>query len=170
MDAPYRSIPEPPEAASCGAAIARMLDGIGFRYHWATEGLTDADLAFRPVEGSMTLGELLRHIHALLLWVALGAGLAPEEGPMPFPEGMAVRANTLLLAQELRGRFSRMTDAALSDFRLTTSDGKRYPFWNLLNGPIADSLTHIGQVVSWRRILGKPVPQADVFRGLPPKS
>lgn len=169
MDTPYRSLPKAPESVSSGAVIARLLDGIGFRYHWATEGLTDPDMAFRPAPDSMTLGEVVRHIHGLLRWVALGAGMAAEEGPMAFAEGTAVRANTLLLARELSTRFSRMADADLQAFAIRTSRGDSFPVWNLLNGPLADSLTHIGQVVSWRRILGKPVPQADVFRGLPPK-
>jgi hypothetical protein len=30
------------------------------------------------------------------------------------------------------------------------------PFWNLLNGPIADVLWHVGQVVSFRRSSGNP--------------
>jgi hypothetical protein len=170
MENPYRFLPPAPGSISCGAIISRLLDGIGFRYHWATEGLADADMQFSPAPGSMNLGELLRHIHALLHWVGLAAGMAPEEGPMPFADGIVVRARTLALARELSGRFGRMTDGALAEFALRTDRGDRFPFWNILNGPLADSLTHIGQVVSWRRILGKPVPQADVFRGLPPKS
>ncbi|MCB0634908.1 MAG: hypothetical protein KDD15_34500, partial [Lewinella sp.] len=30
------------------------------------------------------------------------------------------------------------------------------PFWNQLNGPIADALWHVGQVVSFRRASGNP--------------
>lgn len=170
METPYESIPEAPGAVSSGAVISRMLDGIGFRYRWATEGLEEPDMAFRPVDGSMSIGEALRHIHALLHWVGLATGMSAEEGPMPFAEGAAIRPRTLRLAQELGGRFLRMSDGELEAFRIATSRGDSFPFWNLLNGPLADSLTHIGQVASWRRILGKPVPKADVFRGRPPKS
>ncbi|NNF21370.1 MAG: hypothetical protein HKN67_05475, partial [Saprospiraceae bacterium] len=31
-----------------------------------------------------------------------------------------------------------------------------YPFWNLLNGPLADAMWHTGQVVSHRRSSGNP--------------
>ena len=31
-----------------------------------------------------------------------------------------------------------------------------YPFWSLLNGPIADMIWHVGQVVTFRRSLGNP--------------
>jgi hypothetical protein len=35
---------------------------------------------------------------------------------------------------------------------------QEYPFWNLINGPIADALWHVGQVVSFRRSSGNPMP------------
>jgi len=37
---PYREISTPTESYSVGAVAARMVDGLGFRYYWATEGLT----------------------------------------------------------------------------------------------------------------------------------
>jgi hypothetical protein len=46
---PYYEIPDYPESYTAGAVAARMLDGLGFRYYWATEGLRDEDLVFRPV-------------------------------------------------------------------------------------------------------------------------
>jgi hypothetical protein len=37
----------------------------------------------------------------------------------------------------------------------------------LINGPIADALTHIGQIVSWRRINGNPQPSGvNPFKGI----
>jgi hypothetical protein len=48
-----------------------------------------------------------------------------------------------------------------------TIDGR--PFWHVINGPIADALTHVGQVNSFRRLAGNPTPKANVFLGLPPK-
>jgi len=38
-----------------------------------------------------------------------------------------------------------------------------------VNGPLSDWLTHIGQMLSWRRIARAPAAQADVFRGTPPR-
>ena len=41
-----------------------------------------------------------------------------------------------------------------------------YPFWNMINGPIADALWHAGQVASFRRSSGNPMnPRVDVFMG-----
>ena len=41
-----------------------------------------------------------------------------------------------------------------------------FPFWNLLNGPLADAIYHTGQLVSFRRTTGNPVQTGvNVFRG-----
>ena len=59
--------------------------------------------------------------------------------------------------------------AVLSGVTITGTRSKEpQPFWSIINGPLADGLTHVGQVASWRRMAGNPVPVADVFRGLPP--
>ena len=62
-----------------------------------------------------------------------------------------------------------MTEADLEAVRIRSSRGDSLPLWNMVNGPLADSLTHIGQVLSWRRLAGSPPPPADVFRGRPPR-
>ncbi|HAP64159.1 MAG TPA: hypothetical protein DCR93_33310 [Cytophagales bacterium] len=33
------------------------------------------------------------------------------------------------------------------------------PFWNVINGPLADAIYHTGQVVSFRRTSGNPLPK-----------
>ena len=41
-----------------------------------------------------------------------------------------------------------------------------FPFWNLLNGPLADAIYHTGQLVSYRRSAGNPMnPNVSVFMG-----
>jgi hypothetical protein len=61
-----------------------------------------------------------------------------------------------------------MSDEDLAAVRIRSSRGDTLPIWNMVNGPLADSLTHIGQILSWRRIAGSPPVPADVFRGRPP--
>ena len=169
METPYATLPDPPGRAGCGAILSRLVDGIGFRYRWATEGLADVDLPFTPAAGCMSLNELLRHIHALLRWIGKETGIPADHAAMDAAEGIAIRSNTLLLCREISGRFARATDREVSQLTVRTSHGESFPFWYLVNGPLADALTHIGQVNSWRRIAGTPAPPADVFRGLPPE-
>jgi hypothetical protein len=43
----------------------------------------------------------------------------------------------------------------------------RFPLWNLINGPISDAIYHTGQVVSFRRSSGNPIPKGvNVFLGV----
>ena len=42
----------------------------------------------------------------------------------------------------------------------------RFPIWNLINGPIEDLVYHTGQIVSFRRTTGNPIPKGvNVFMG-----
>ena len=42
------------------------------------------------------------------------------------------------------------------------------PFWHVVNGPLSDALTHVGQLNMLRRQAGNPPVRANVFLGLPP--
>ena len=41
---PYREIPDVDVEYTSGTVLARMIDGLGFRFYWATEDLRDEDL------------------------------------------------------------------------------------------------------------------------------
>jgi hypothetical protein len=165
----YQTIPDPPATPSAGAVLGRLADGIGFRFRWATEGMRGEDLAFRPADDCMTLGELLAHIVELLSWVAESVGIAPRWDMKDSTDFDAVRGRVLELAAQLGTRFKAMSDMEVNGCTITPSRGDTQPVWNIVNGPLSDSLTHIGQILSWRRIAGSPAAQADVFRGRPPK-
>ena len=62
---PYYQIPDYPAEFTANTVAARMIDGLGFRYYWATEGLREEDLSFRPNEGARTSEETLAHILGL---------------------------------------------------------------------------------------------------------
>jgi len=40
---PYQTIPPAYETFTPGTVVSRMVDGLGFRFYWATEGLTEAN-------------------------------------------------------------------------------------------------------------------------------
>jgi hypothetical protein len=165
----YRSIPEAPPAAGAGAVLGRMADAIGFRYRWSTEGILPADLPFKPAADCMSLGELLSHVLGLLSWVAENLGLPPRPELTESEDPEELRGRTLELAEALSTRFKGMSDTEVAGITITSSRGDILPMWNMVNGPLSDSLTHIGQILSWRRIAGIPAAAADVFRGRPPR-
>ncbi|UZO79678.1 hypothetical protein NBT05_12020 [Aquimarina sp. ERC-38] len=60
---PYVQIPNTPENYTSGTVISRMIDGLGYRYYWATEGLREEDLAFQPSEEAQSSFQTIVHIY-----------------------------------------------------------------------------------------------------------
>ena len=64
-DLPYYQIPDYPENYTAENVAARVIDGLGFRYYWATEGLTQKDLDFKPGNDGRSTSETIDHILGL---------------------------------------------------------------------------------------------------------
>lgn len=161
MDEYYR-IPSYPDHLSSGSILTRLLDGLGFRFYWATDGLRLEDYSFRPAKDTMSIEELVIHVWALMSWVSNSALKKPYKKPK---NGVAAREEALKIIHDLREKMLTMSDDELKTLRI---QGK--PFWNLINGPFSDALTHTGQINSFRRLAGNPVAGANVFKGEPPKA
>ena len=166
-DLPYAQIPEAAESYTAGTVVSRMLDGLGFRYYWATEGLRPEDLAYKPNETARTTEETLDHVLGLTQVIvnsALGVANGEPQPEMTFEEK---RKKTLKNIEQASQIFRKADD--LSKFTIVFKRGERtseFPFWNQLNGPIGDALWHVGQVVSFRRSSGNPFPKGvSVFTG-----
>lgn len=65
QELPYYEIPESPKEYTAGSVVSRMVDGLGFRYYWATEGLTEKDLTFKPNSVGRNAQETISHIYDL---------------------------------------------------------------------------------------------------------
>lgn len=147
--------------------LVRLVDGLGFRYYWATEGLHDKDYEYQPSPDSMSMRQLLGHIHGLVNWVLLSLG-EDTQLPPEAPGLQDIRGITLDKISRIRGRLLETSPEQLASIRIRTRRVD-YPFWNVINGPLSDALTHVGQVNSWRRLNGNPVPAHNVFLGKPAK-
>jgi len=167
IELPYAQIPEPAETYTAGTVVSRMLDGLGFRYYWATEGLRPEDLAFKPSEEARTAGQTLDHILGLSQVIVNSALGVPNGVPQPEMTFEEKRKKTLLNIQKASQIFIKETD--LSKFKIVFKRGDQtteFPFWNQINGPISDALWHVGQIVSFRRSSGNPFPKGvSVLRG-----
>jgi len=157
---PYYEIPEASVEFTAGTVASRMVDGLGFRYYWATEGLVAKDLDFKPNEVARTTAETIDHILGLSQ-VTLNAVLNKPNGEkqpkMTFTEK---RKKTLENLKEASDILKLSKD--LSQFKMVFGE-KEFPFWNALNGPIADATWHVGQIVSFRRSSGNPLPKGVSF-------
>lgn len=162
---PFETIPDYPEKYSAGTVAARMIDGLGFRFYWATEGLRPQDLEFRPGEEMRSIGETVDHIYSmsvLILNTVKQTQIKPES-EAAFDEK---RAQTLLNLKTVRDILIGSSDEEFSTYVARFGKNVEFPFWNMVNGPIADMLWHCGQVVSFRRSAGNPFnSQISVFTG-----
>ena len=82
QELPYFEIPEAPKNYTAGTVASRMIDGLGFRYYWATEGLNEKDLDFKPGTDTRTIFETLDHILVLSIMTLS----AVENSEITFPE------------------------------------------------------------------------------------
>lgn len=170
-DLPYREIPEYPSTYTAGTVTARVLDGLGFRYYWATEGLRKEDLEFQPNKDGRTSLETITHIYELTGTIVNAAKSLPNDNTQPKPvlTFEEMRKKTLENVQEASQILKKLSDQEVSQLKVIFKSERgvsEFPFWNELNGPIADALWHTGQVVSFRRGSGNPFnAKASVFTG-----
>jgi len=158
----YHEIPEYPKEISAKGIIMRLLDGLGFRFYWSTEGLRENDYSFTPGEGCKSIIELMGHIYGLMNWVSKAV---TGEGYNEPETGKGGRSLIVEMIYNLRNTLGNKSEEDLSKI---TIEGR--PFWHIINGPISDALTHVGQINSFRRLSGNCVPKANVFTGKPPSA
>ena len=158
---PFSQIPDYPDSYSGGNLIARMIDGLGFRYYWATEGLRAEDLAYRPVPDNRSLGELLQHVYSLSGVILNSALKLPNDrtSKMAAMNDLAkLREHTLRNLEEARKQFSASSDLASHKIIFLDAEGStEFPFWNQINGALEDAVWHSGQIALLRRAAGNPM-------------
>lgn len=106
---------------------------------------------FRADETARTPGEILAHIGDLLVWalcVAQGEYTYKESSPLPWE-------------QEVARFFSALQ--AFDDY-LASAAPLGYSAEKIFQGPIADALTHVGQIAMLRRMAGAPIRGESYFR------
>ena len=107
--------------------------------------------AFRVNDTTRTPGEILAHIGDLLDWalrVAQGEYIYHESSPLPWDE-------------EVARFFSALKEL---DLYLASDAPLGYPAEKIFQGPIADALTHVGQIGMLRRMAGAPVRGESYFK------
>jgi len=106
---------------------------------------------FRVSETTRTPGQILAHLGDLLdwaLWLAKGKHEWHDSTPLPWEKGVE--------------RFFAALQA-LDDY-LASSLPLLCPAEKLFQGPLADALTHVGQIALLRRLAGAPVRAENYFR------
>ena len=168
---PYYEIQEQPENFTGGAVASRMIDGLGFRFYWATEGLRPEDLAWKPGSETRTTEETITHIYEMTNLILNSTTNTPNT-PRDQKEKLSfeqMRRTALENLKKASDNLRTKTDAEMKSLKIIfkrDSGTTEFPFWNQLNGPIADCLWHVGQIVSFRRSSGNPFSdKVSVFTG-----
>ena len=124
--------------------LRHALATLAYRGAKAVRGAPDRFGDFRTEAAIRTPGQILAHIGDLLDWaVSLADGRQAwhDSTPVAWPEEVARFFSALA---RLDARLSK--DGALGSTEK-----------ELLQGPVADALTHVGQLTMLRRIFGSPV-------------
>jgi len=130
--------------------LRHVVATVAYRGGIAVSGAPDNFAAFRVDETARTAGEILAHIGDLLegsLYLVKGEFVHLTSSPLPWGE----EASRFFSAVKGFDSYLR------SDAPLACSVEK------LIQGPIGDALTHVGQIVMLRRVAGAPVRVESYF-------
>ena len=165
---PFSEIGSYPENFCAETVITRMIEGLGFRYYWATDGLRDVDLSYKPSGDSRSSLDTLEHIYGLTEMViyAFHNKEYPTETKyqMSFKE---YRTETLLNLKKINDMLIKGHKISQISVKINFGgQSMAFSFWNAINGPLSDAIWHTGQIASNRRASGNPFnSKAQVFLG-----
>jgi hypothetical protein len=130
--------------------LRHLLATIAFRGGVAVFGAPDSFADFKLQDGIRTPGEILAHIGDLL------------EGSLMLMRGEFKYLNSTALSWS--DEVARFNAAVIAFDEFLASDAAlAQPIEKLTQGPIADALTHVGQLIMLRRAYGAPANSANYF-------
>jgi hypothetical protein len=156
-------MPDYPEEFTAGTMAARMVDALGFRFYWASANLTEKDLAYKANDEGRSTKETIRHIYDLskiIVNSTLNQANSKEIEDLSYEEMRSKSLTNLKTASDIL-----KTSKDISQYKIIFGE-QEIPFWNQVNGPIADAIWHCGQIVIYRRTTGNPInPKVNHFSG-----
>lgn len=163
QELPFQEISKHPETYTATTVFQRSIEGLGFRYFWATEGLTEKELDYKPSIDARDVRHTLEHIYSLSNVIASAFKNEKIESSPPPKDLASLRESTLNLLDQARNSVQKLRDEDLTQIGMRFSETTSVPLWNLMSGPIQDAVWHCGQIVSFRRAAGNPIPTGPSF-------
>jgi hypothetical protein len=139
-----RPSPAQGPATAARAFLRHTLATLAYRGGKAVRGVPAGFATFRVADGSRTPGEILAHVGDLLDWglaLALGEHRWHDSTPLEWEQEVA----------RFHRALERLDAQLASDAPLATSAEQ------IFQAPVADALTHVGQIAMLRRLAGSPV-------------
>jgi hypothetical protein len=130
--------------------LRHMVATVAYRGGLAVADAPESFASFRAHETTRTPGELLAHIGDLLegsSYLLKGEMVYLTSTPLPWKE-------------EVTRFFSAIKNL---DLYLASDAPLACPVEKLVQGPIGDALTHVGQIVMLRRMSGNPIRSPGYF-------
>jgi hypothetical protein len=131
--------------------LRHTLATLAYRGGKAARGAPEGFAEFAVAPGARTPGQILAHIGDLLAWalgLARGERVWSDSTPLPWDREVARFFAGL---QALEGQLASSAPLAC-------------PPEKLFQGPIADALTHVGQIAMLRRLAGAPIRGENYFK------
>lgn len=125
--------------------LRHTLATIAYRFQNATQNTFDDFGDFSPGQGTRTVSELINHMYQLLR----SSAMLIEQGTFNSkpPEKLTYQTEIERFTKELKN-FDKILIEVDLDMPTT---------YRLLQGPLSDILTHIGQIAMMRRLDGNPL-------------
>lgn len=115
--------------------------------------LRDAPLGFSEISagrGCLSAGAILAHMGHLIAWgVSMASGQPERHNP-----------KSMVWAEDVRHFYAEL---AAFDAYLASDQPMHTSMEKLFQGPIADALTHVGQLAMMRRLAGAPITGENYF-------
>ncbi len=139
-------------SADAGRSLLRhTVATLAYRGGKAVRGAPVSFSEFRASEGTRAPGQILAHLNDLLAWALhLAEGRHAWEASTPGAWEQDVA--------KFHAGLERL------DTRLASAEPLGCPPEKLFQGPIADALTHVGQIAMLRRMAGVPVRGENYFK------
>ena len=164
---PFSDISSYPTEFSQASIVSRMIEGLGYRYYWATESLNQNDLSYKSSEDARTTLQIIEHIYSLSMMISSSFENKEYQFLSVEDDYNTLREKTLMNLNYIHQKLQSETDFSKLSIRFERGGTKmEFPFWNQINGPISDAIWHCGQVVMNRRASGNPLRKGvNVFIG-----
>lgn len=139
------------EQDSARTLLRHTVATVAYRGGKAIRGAPPGFSEFRPAPGSRSAGEVLAHVGDLFDWalnIARGRKVWSDTKPRSWAEDSE--------------RFFRTLEAF--DAFLASDEPLATPAGKLFQAPVADALTHVGQIAMLRRMAGAAIRGENYFK------
>lgn len=134
--------------------VRHVLATLAYRFHKAIEGAPDGFAELGAGHGIRTPREIVHHMNGVLGYLREGVAHGAEDFWYEHPE--------LDLADEIVALHTSLNE--LDHLLATRDDWRAETLHRIIQGPLADALTHVGQLAMLRRIAGDPIPSENFFK------